>query len=99
MVTVSMVSYPPESAKEIGKRFVELSPIPDFITVVGPYTIPELIDGIQAITIYKYEKSKAAEANEAISNAHLAFYGVPGYTYTLKLAAGSATSLKMLGLE
>ena len=98
MVTISIVSYPPESAKEIGKRFLELSPMPDFINVVGPYAIPEILDGIQAFTIYKYDKSKAAEANEAIANAHLTFFGIPGYTYSLKLASGADTSLKMLGL-
>ena len=36
MVTVSIVSCPPESAKEIGKRYFELTPMPDFIKVVGP---------------------------------------------------------------
>lgn len=59
MVTISMVSYPPESAVEITKRFFKLSPMPDFVTVVGPYTITELEGGIQAITIYKYDKAKA----------------------------------------
>jgi hypothetical protein len=97
MVTVSIVSYPPESAKEIGKRFFELTPLPDFINVVGPYTITELGEGIQAITIYKYDKSKAGEANEAIANSHMVFYGVPGYTYSLKLASSAVTSAKMMG--
>jgi hypothetical protein len=99
MVTISVVSYPPESAKEIGKRFFGLPPMPDFINVVGPYTITDLVEGIQAITIYKYDREKAGEANDTIANAHMAFYGIPGYTYSLKLAAGAATSMKMLGLE
>ena len=59
MITISMVSYPPESAIEMTKRFFELSPMPDFVTVVGPYTITELEGGIQGITIYKYDKAKA----------------------------------------
>ena len=99
MVTISIVSYPPESANEITKRFLELSPMPDFIKVVGPYTITELEGGIQAITIYKYDKGKAGEANEAIANGHMAFYGVPGYRYSLKLAASAATSTKMMGFK
>ena len=97
MVTVSIVSYPPESAKEIGKRYFELTPMPDFINVVGPYTITKLGEGIQAITIYKYDRSKAGEANEAIANGHMVFYGVPGYTYCLELASSAATSAKMMG--
>ena len=99
MVTISIVSYPPESARELGKRFLGLPPIPEYISVVGPYTTSETGDGIQAYTIYKYDKSKAAEALEAITDVHLAFYGVPGYTFSIKLASSAATSLKMLGLE
>jgi hypothetical protein len=93
-----MVSYPPESSTEMTKRFSQVPSIPDFVQVVGPYTFPELEGGIQAISIYKYDKAKAAEANEAIANAHMAFYGVPGYRYSLKLAASFATSAKMMGL-
>jgi hypothetical protein len=99
MVSISIVSYPPESAQELGKRFLSLPPIPEFITVVGPYATSETREGIQAYTIYKYDKSKAAEALEAITNVHLAFYGVPGYTFSIKLASSAATSLKMLGLD
>jgi len=99
MVTISMVSYPSESAVEMTKRFFKLSPMPDFVTVVGPYTITELEGGIQAITIYKYDKAKAGEANEVIANAHMAFYGVAGYRYSLKLAASAATSAKMVGIK
>ena len=99
MVTISMVSYPPESGKELGKRFMELKPMPEFVEMIGPYMFTEIKEGLTAITIYKYDRSKAAEANDAIANAHMAFYGVPGFTYSLKLASGSATSLKMMGLE
>ena len=99
MITISMVSYPPESAIEMTKRFFELSPMPDFVTVVGPYTITELEGGIQGITIYKYDKAKAGEANEVIANAHMTFYGVAGYKYSLKLAASAATSAKMVGIK
>ena len=99
MITVSMVSYPPESAIEMTKRFFELSPMPDFVTVVGPYTITELEGGIQGITIYKYDNAKAGEANEVIANAHMTFYGVAGYRYSLKLAASAATSAKMVGIK
>jgi hypothetical protein len=98
MVSISIVSYPPESASELGKRFLGLPPIPEFITVVGPYATSEIQEGIQAFTIYKYDKSRAAEALEAITNVHLAFYGIPGYTFSIKLASSAATSLKMLGL-
>ncbi|MBW1863272.1 MAG: hypothetical protein JRJ02_13005 [Deltaproteobacteria bacterium] len=93
-----MTSWPPESAKLIGERFSKAIPMPDFVTVIGPYTVADLRDGITAITIYKYDKAKAGEANDAIANAHTIFYGIPGYRYSLTLAAGAAASMKMAGL-
>jgi hypothetical protein len=98
MITISVAFYPPESANEVGKRFGKLLPFPKFIEVDGPYMIPEM-EGIQAITIYKYDRAKAAEANEAITRAHIPFYGVPGYRYSVKLAATVGTALKMMGLR
>lgn len=98
MVTISIVSFPPESAKEMGKRFMEMTPIPNFIELSGPYLYAEGGEGNKSITIYKYDKTRAAEANEAIANAMTEFYGVPGFTYDLKLASGSATALNMLGM-
>lgn len=97
MITISTVSWPTESAKEMGRRFFELSPLPDFIRTEGPYMVSTLNQGIKAITIYKYDKAKAAEANEAIAYALRIFYGVPGFRYALELAAGPKTGLKMAG--
>ena len=98
MVTISILSFPLESAEEIGRRFMELAPIPNFIQTIGPYIYTDSRDGNTAITIYRYEKARAAEANDAIANGHVAFYGVPGFRYSIKLASSSATALNMLGM-
>lgn len=98
MITLSTIAYPPESAKEIGKRFLKMSPTPDYIDVSGPYTVPTVEGGLRAITIYRYDRTRAGEANEAIASLHMALYGIPGYTYSLQLAAGARMSMKMLGL-
>ena len=66
MVTVSMVSYPPESAVEITKRFFKLSPMPDFVTVVGPYTITELEGGIQASPFINTIKQRQAKPTKLL---------------------------------
>jgi hypothetical protein len=97
MITITFVNYPPESGHELGKRFAEIAPMPDFIKMEGPYMIAELEGGMQAITIYKYDKSKAGEASEAIANAFIPFYGIPGFRYAIKLAASAATASKMMG--
>jgi hypothetical protein len=77
---------------------LELAPIPSFIQTTGPYIYTDSRDGNTAITIYKYEKARAAVANDAIASGPVAFYGVPGFKYALKLASSSATALSMLGI-
>jgi hypothetical protein len=79
MVTIGISKWTTESAKEMGKRFVEMKPIPDFIQVVGPYNYPDDNEGITAITIFKYDKNNSVEANAAIANLFLIFYGIPGF--------------------
>ena len=98
MITISIMSFPPESAKEVGRRFTELAPVPSYIETNGPYLYTDERDGNTSITIYKYEKARAAEALDAISNLYVPFYGVPGMKYALKLASSSNTALSMLGL-
>ena len=55
-------------------------------------------EAITAITIFKYEKSKAGEASEAIENVYMAFFGAPGFRYLTKLASGASATMKIMGL-
>ena len=74
MVTVGISKWPTESGHEVGKRSLEMKSPPDFVQVIGPYMYPDENEGITAITIFKYEKSKAGEASEAIANAYMVFF-------------------------
>ncbi len=40
MIVVSNVTYPPESTKEIAKRYLTAPPLPDFITKKGRTSLP-----------------------------------------------------------
>lgn len=98
MVILAFASYPPESAKEMGKRFVKLSPVPDFIKMEGPYMYSNGENGIQAASLFKFDKSKAAEALQFVHDQHAVFFGVPGYQYDIKVCAGAERSLKISGV-
>ena len=99
MVTVGISKWATESGHEVGKRSLEMKPLPDFVKMIGPYMYPDENEGITAVTIFKYDKSKAGEAAEAIANLYIVFYGVPGFRYSLKLASGASATMKMMGLE
>jgi hypothetical protein len=97
MITIGIAKWPTEAVTEIAKRSIEMKPLPEFIQMIGPYMYPDENDGIVSITIFKYDKAKAGEASDAIANGFMIFYGVQGYTYSLKLASGSSVIKKMMG--
>lgn len=99
MITIGISKWPTESGHEVGKRSLEMKPLPDFVQMIGPYMYPDENEGITAITIFKYEKSKAGEASEAIAKAYMVFFGVTGFRYSTKLASGASATMKMMGFE
>lgn len=98
MVIIAFATYHPESSQEMGKRFVKLSPPPEFIKMEGPYMYPDGNGGVQATTLFKFDKSKAAEALQFTHDQYAAFFGVPGYTYDIKVCAGAERALKVSGV-
>ena len=98
MVIIGMITFPTESSKEMGKRFKDIPPLPAYITKKGPYFSGELGLGIKGLSIFEFDPSKMAEANEFIANYYAIYIGVPGYTYTVGTWQEAMEALKMIGL-
>jgi len=98
MVIIGMQSYAPEGAKEMGKRFLGMGPVPSYITMKGPFIGGTKGEGIQTITLYECERSKLPDAFEALGNRYAAYIGVPGYTYSIQVWYEATEALKMIGL-
>ncbi len=98
MVIIGMMSYPTEAANEIGKRFLALKALPTDITMRGPYIYSSKGVGIQTLTIYECDKSKLADTSELIGTRYAAFFGVPGFTYSIQVWFAVSEALKMIGL-
>jgi len=98
MVIVNRMSYPPESAKQMAKRFLEAPQIPDFMTRRGPYVGSNLSDGITIVALYELDNARLAEGMEFIGNYYTMFFGVPGFKYEITPHFDVAEGLKMLGM-
>jgi phage portal protein BeeE len=98
MVFIGIMSYPPESTKEQAKRWMELPPLPAYITMKGPYVSSEVGAGIKTITIYEYDQSKFTEAMEALGARYAKYFGVPGLTYSLHPWLEVKEALKAVGM-
>ena len=98
MVIIGMNSFPTESSKEMGQRFVKIPPLPTYITKKGPYFSSELGVGTKALSVFEVEPSKMAEANQYIANYYATYIGVPGYTYTIGTWLEAMEALKVIGM-
>ena len=93
MVIIGKNSFPPESANEIGKRFLELPSLPDYMTMKGM-----MEGGIQGIEVYELDKAKLAEGLEYVTNRYVTYFGIPGFRYAIAPYFEAQEALKMIGL-
>jgi hypothetical protein len=97
MYMIAISCYPQESASELGKRFTEAKPAPDFLTTIGPF-VRSTLEGTKTIAIYEFDPSKYAEATDYLSNRYAAYHGVPGFKYSLEHWLEVKDALKLIGL-
>ena len=98
MIIISLTSYPTESVNDMCKRFMELPPLADYITMKGPYISSDLGEGIKGITIYEFDESRYPEAVQYLGERMATLFGVPGFTYSLEHWLEVQDALKMIGL-
>ena len=98
MVIVSNVSFPTESAKEMGERFLQVSPLPDFLSRKGPFFSSNNTGGVNSLSVYELDNDKLAEWMTAVSEYITGFFGVPGFSYEVKVSLEVEESMKMIGL-
>lgn len=98
MVIISNVSYPPESTKEIAKRYLKAPVLPDYLNKKGPYVAASREGGMHSITYYELENDRLAEGLKAIGESLAIYFGVPGYKYDLKPYFELEEGLDILGL-
>jgi hypothetical protein len=98
MVIIGKISFPPESAYEMGKRFSELPPLPDYMTMKGPYIRGMMERGIQGIEIFDLSNDKLAKGIEFVTNRYITYFGIPGFKYHVAPYTQLYEALKMVGL-
>ncbi len=98
MVIIGDISFPQESAHDVGRCFLEQSPVPDYMTLKGPYIKGKKEYGLQVFEIYELDKSKVAEGIEFVTDRCVKYFGIPGYVYEINVFFEAAEALKMIGL-
>lgn len=98
MVIIGRMSYPPESANEMAKKYLEIPQVPEYLNRKGPYVSANLEDGVSIVVVYELDNSRLAEGMEYMANLYTMFFGVPGFKYEITPHFDVAEGLKMLGM-
>lgn len=98
MILTTNVTYPPESSKEIARRYLTAPALPDFLIKRGPYISADLQNGINSITFYELDNARLAEGIQVLGDNMAVYIGVPGYRYDIKYYYELEEGLKMLGM-
>jgi hypothetical protein len=85
MVIKCIFSIPLKSIKDYARQVMELPPLPEYISIRGPYINDDVGAGNQTITLYEFEESKSAEAWKSIFKQLDAFHAVPGFTFAAEI--------------
>jgi hypothetical protein len=98
MVSVTFSSYPPENVQEFAKRFIAQPPLPEYITMKGPFVSSDVGVGIKNLVIFEFDQSKMAEAIQIITARYAKYFGVPGFTYSQQIWLDAVEALKAVGM-
>jgi hypothetical protein len=98
MIIVSSISYPPESANEIAKRFLETPAIPDYMTKKGPYTSSSIEESITTFSFYDVDRSNFADGYEFLGKFMATFFGINGFRYEIRPYFEIEEAMKMVGM-
>ncbi len=97
MVIINAIRFPQESAHEVGKRFLEIAPPPDFMKMSGPF-VKGTEKGIRVIELFNLDETKLALGLDYVTQRCVSYFGIPGYTYETNVYFEAQESLKLIGL-
>ena len=101
MVIIVKTTYPPESADEIAKKYLEYlaaNPPPEYMKMIGPFVNTERVSGVNVNTIFEVDNEKLADGLVYCGEMMISFRGVPGYTYTIKPWYEIDEALRLIGM-
>jgi hypothetical protein len=98
MVIIVSMTFPPESAKDVGEGFTKQPQLPDYLKMMGPYLRGSALQGIQSLVIYEVDASKMADAMIALGDRYARYIGVPGFKYSINVWYDVTEALAMVGL-
>ena len=100
MFIIATVTYPPDKAAQMAKKFIKAMeiPLPSFIKRLYVLTTSVGELGIKVLGIYEVEDAKLTEGIKELGKSLVQYYDVEGFRYALEPMMPAAEAIPLLGL-
>jgi hypothetical protein len=101
MFIIATLTYPPDKAVQIAKKFIKAmkNPLPSFIKLLYVLTSSGGELGIKVLGIYEVDDAKLTESIKEIGKSFVQYYyDVEGFRYTLEPMLPAAEAILLLGI-
>jgi len=85
MIIIPEILYPLQSSEEIVKRISELPPLPDFISLKGPYARFLSKNRIKSLIIYEFDELEFSKAFDFIVRRLNSCEDIVGFSYNVRI--------------
>jgi hypothetical protein len=96
MIMIGKIKFSPECGMAVAERYGTTPPVPDFMSIKGPYIRSSIGAGISTLSIYEFNDDKADEAIEYLQKRYASFGAIQGATSTVEEWLGVGVALQLL---
>jgi hypothetical protein len=100
MFLVGTVTYPPDKAVQMAKKFTKAveKPLPPFIKRHYVLTAAGGEPGIKVLGIYEVDDAKVKEGIKELTKNYAQYFDVEGFRYSVEVMMPAAEAIPLLGI-
>jgi hypothetical protein len=100
MFLVGTVTYPPDKAVQMAKKFIKATekPLPPFVKRLYVLTAAGGEPGMKVLGIYEVDDTKVKEGIKEITKYYVQFFDVEGFRYSVEVMMPATEALPLLGI-
>jgi len=96
MIMFGTMAFTPENAMEVAQCYESIAPIPDFITLTGPFIRSNIESGIHTTSIFNIDDALVEEGIAYLHARYAVFSSIANVTATVEEWLGVGTALQVL---
>jgi len=96
MIMFGKILLTPESGLAVAETYGTIPPVPEFMSIKGPYVRSSIDGGISTLSIYEFDDERADEAVEYLQKRYATFDKIEGAKSYVEEWLGVGVALQLL---